>query len=241
VSRHLRVLAGQFAFVLLALGLVEVLVRAKVVSELFVAQPSATFQAFGKTFARQVLPAAGATLAEIAVALALAMAAGLMLGYMLWRFNDLGQAYEIMLSALFAAPTLLLYPIALVFCGRTPTAVVVLAACVGVIPVVLNTRSALLRVNPVLIRVGRSMRLSDRAIFRAVLLPAAAPGIFSGLQLGLGYMFKSVLAMEFIVNIGGLGRLVAESYDLLDMKEMYAGITTVVLVAILYVSLLNRV
>src|SRR5207237_778545 len=80
-------------------------------------------------------------------------------------------------------------------------------------------------------RVGRSMRLSDQRIFRAILLPAAAPGIFSGLQLGLGYMFKAVLAMEFIVNIGGLGKVVAESYDLLDMQEMYAGITAAVRVA----------
>ena len=47
--------------------------------------------------------------------------------------------------------------------------------------------------------------------------------------------------MEFIVNIGGLGRLVAESFDLLDTKEMYAGIMAVVLVAILYVTFLNRV
>jgi len=238
---HLKVLAGQFTVVVLVLGLLEGLVRSEVLSELFVAAPPATFGAFGQTFFKQMLPAAGTTLAEIAAALALAIFSGLAAGYLLWRFSDLGQAYEVMLSALFAAPTLLLYPIALVFFGRTPTAVVVLAAAVGVIPIVLNTRSALLRVNPVMIRVGRSMRLSDQRIFRAILLPAAAPGIFSGLQLGLGYMFKAVLPMEFIVNIGGLGKVVAESYDLLDMKEMYAGIAAVVLVAILYVSFLNRV
>jgi NitT/TauT family transport system permease protein len=238
---RLQVLAGQFVVVVLALGLLEGLVRSRVLSELFVAAPSATFGAFGRNFWKQMLPAAATTLAEIAAALGLAVIFGLAAGYVLWRFNDLGQAYEVLLSALFAAPTLLLYPIALVFFGRTPLAVVVLAATVGVIPIVLNTRSALLRVNPVMIRVGRSMRLSDERIFRAILLPAAAPGIFSGLQLGLGYMFKAVLAMEFIVNIGGLGKLVAESYDLLDMKEMYAGITAVVVVAILYVSCLNRV
>ena len=240
VSR-LKVLAGQFGFVVLVLGVVEGLVRSGVLSELFVAEPSVTFQAFGQTFFKEVLPGAGATLAEIAVALALSMVFGLGIGYLLWRFNDLGRAWEVLLSSLFAAPTLLLYPIALVFFGRTPTAVVVLAATVGVIPIILNTRTALLSVNPVLIRVGRAMRLPDQRVFRAILLPAAAPGIFSGLQLGLGYMFKSVLAMEFIVNIGGLGRLVAESFDLLDTKEMYAGIMAVVLVAILYVTFLNRV
>jgi len=240
LSSQLKVLAGQFAFVVLALGVLEGLVRSSILSELFVAPPSATFQAFGSTFLKGILPAAGTTLAEIAVSLALAITFGLAAGYVLWRFSELGQAYEVMLGALFAAPTLLLYPIALVFFGRTPTAVVVLAASVGVIPVILNTRSALLRVNPVLIRVGRSMRLPDQRIFRSILLPAAAPGIFSGLQLGLGYMFKAVLAMEFIVNIGGLGRLVAEAYDLLDTKEMYAGIMAVVLVAVLYVSFLTR-
>jgi NitT/TauT family transport system permease protein len=241
VYGQVRVLAGQFAFVVLAMAGLEGFVRSGLVSELFVARPTAIFQAFGKTFLKEVLPAAGTTLAEIAVSLALSMMLGLVIGYLLWRFNDIGRAYEVVLGALFAAPTLLLYPIALAFFGRTPTAVIALAASVGVIPVILNTRQALLRVNPVLIRVGRSLRLSDQRIFRAVLLPAAAPGIFSGLQLGLGYMFKAVLAMEFIVNIGGLGRLVAESYDLLDTKEMYAGIMAVVLVAILYVSFLNRV
>lgn len=241
VAARLRVLGGQFAAVVLVLAVVEGLVRGQLVSELFIAQPTAVFQAFALTFLDKVLPAAGVTLAEIALSLTLSIGAGLIIGYLLWRFSEVGQAYEVLLGALFSAPTLLLYPIALVFFGRTATAVVALAASVGVVPVILNTRTALLGVNPVLIRVGRSLRLSEGRIFRTILVPAAAPGIFSGLQIGLSFMFKSVLAMEFIVNIGGLGKLIAESFDFLDTKEMYVGIIAVVLVAIMYVSLLTRV
>src|SRR5690348_10280376 len=113
LASQIRVLAGQFVFVVLALGAVEGLVRSGRLSELFVAKPSVVFQAFGQTFFKQVLPRAGTTLAEIAVALGLSMAFGLSVGYLLWRFNDVGRAYEVLLSALFAAPTLLLYPIAL--------------------------------------------------------------------------------------------------------------------------------
>ena len=41
-------------------------------------------------------------------------------------------------------------------------------------------------------------------MFRHILLPAAAT-IFSGFRLGLTYILKSVLGLEYVVQVGGVG------------------------------------
>jgi NitT/TauT family transport system permease protein len=81
--------------------------------------------------------------------------------------------------------------------------------------------------------------MTARGIFWEILLPAAAPGIFTGLRLGLGYIFKATLLMEFIVNIGGLGRRAAIAYDLLDIPRLYASIFAVMLLSVVFVAGLN--
>src|SRR3990172_10348144 len=94
-------------------------------------------------------------------------------------------------AALFASPLVLLYPIFLVVFGRTPAAIITLSAVFGLIPIAINTRSAFQHVSPVLVRVGSSMNLSRRQMFRHILIPAAAPTLFSGFRLGLTYILKS--------------------------------------------------
>jgi NitT/TauT family transport system permease protein len=74
-----------------------------------------------------------------------------------------------------------------------------------------------------------------------VLLPAATPTIFVGLRLGLIFSLINVVAMEFLINLGGLGQLINELAERYDLPGTYAAIFFVVLVSVAFFMILGKV
>ncbi|GAC1316648.1 MAG: taurine ABC transporter permease TauC [Chloroflexota bacterium] len=236
----LRVEVTRWAVLLVLVLVVEAVTRLHMVQPTFVAQPTDVGAAFVGLLPQPLISALLVTLTETLASLVIAGGCGVLLGFALWRYNVLDRAFQAPLTALFASPTILLYPLFLVLFGRGAASVVAMAAVFAILPIALSTRTSLAGVSPTLLKLGRVMGLSTARIFRYILWPAAGPGIFSGLRLGLGYLLKSILAMEFLVNVGGLGTLVAESYDLFKTPDMYASILAVVLVSVAFVQVLGR-
>ena len=87
----------------------------------------------------------------------------------------------------------------------------------GLPPVILKTIEGLSATRRVLINVGRSFKLTPAQQFWKILFPSALPTIFVGIRLGLMFALINVVAVEFLINFGGLGQLIndlAERYDL---------------------------
>ena len=223
------------------LVVVEAVTQARLVSPLAMARPSATFVKLWEELVGGALVAALATtFYEIFVAFVISSLLGIGAGYLLWRFETVGRAAESVLGAVFSTPTVLLFPVALVLFGRSPAVPVVMAVMVGVIPVIINTRAGLSNVKGILLKLGRSLNFTNLQVFTKLLLPAAAPMMFSGLKLGLIYTMIGVTAIEFLIEIGGLGKRISSSYTTFDTPTMYAYLTMVLLVAVLLVELVNR-
>lgn len=240
-SARLPVWVARLLVVVAAALLLELAVRVELINPFFVAAPSE----FLSQVARDVFDAAFlrytlTTVYEVAIAFALSTVLGCAGGFLLWRFKVLGRAYEPMVAAVFASPIVLLYPVFIIFFGRTPLAIIALATAFSTLPIVLFTRQALAGVSPTLIKVGASMNLSSRDQFRHILLPAAAPTIFTGMRIGLTYVLIVAVAMEYILQIGGLGHFVAEVALLFRANELYSGVTLVVCMSALFIFLTYR-
>lgn len=233
--------AGLAGLAAVALGL-ELAIRGGLVSPLIIAPPSSLPQAFA-LLAREgyLVEPFLATMAQAFAATALAAAVGLPLGFLLWRRPVLGQAYETWLGAAFAAPLILLYPLFLVIFGRGYATTVVVGALAAVIPIVLQTRVGLLGVPAVLVNVGRSFHLSHGQLLWKIVFPAAVPSVFTGLRLGLIYGLVNIIGIEFLIDFGGLGRVVSQMYFQYRIPAMYAAIVLIVVVSLLFLWLLERV
>lgn len=235
--RALAVLGVLIAFFIV----IEGVVAAGLISPLVVPLPSRVLLSIGKLWTAESLPLAFAvTLVEAAVATAIAAAVAIPAGYVMWRFDVLGQAYRPWLGALFAAPTVLLYPLFLVLVGRNHVTVVIMGALTAAIPIALHTLDGLRAVSPTLQNVGRAFNIGGSQMFWKIQFPAAAPTIFAGLRLGLIYGLVNVIGIEFLINYGGLGRLVSSMYDNFAFPEMYAGILFIIIVAALLFWVLQR-
>jgi ABC-type nitrate/sulfonate/bicarbonate transport system permease component len=243
LARALRspVFGGLAAVVVLA-AILQAAILAGWVSDQAVALPSATLRAIPDLYSEaDIVSAFLVTLGMTAAATALAILVGVPLGWLLWRNSTLGEAYEGWLAAAFSAPLVLLYPLFLVLIGRNHLTLIVMGFIPGTIPIAIQTRQGLLAVSRTLINVGRSFHVDRATMFWKIMLPAAVPTIFNGIRLGVMYTLVSVVAIEYLTDFGGLGRVVSDEYFHYRIPGTYAGILFVVLVSVLFYWAFGRI
>ena len=230
---------GVVVFAILA---IEGAVRAGLVSPLILSAPSTiSVKSWEDIRTGELWQAIQLSSIEFAVAFGIALAIGMALGLIFYRFRGIGAAVEPLLLAFYAAPTILLYPVFLTLFGLESGAVISIAVIVGTIPIMVNVSAGLMGVERIFIKLGRSLRATPWQTFWKILLPAATPTIFSGIRLGFTYCLVGVIAVEFLLFSGGLGRMVSYRYFFFDSEGMYAGIALVIVIAALVNSLVRKV
>ena len=226
---------------LIVVGAIEALIRAKVINPFVVPLPSAVAGAIPRILAEEnVAHRFGQTMQEAIFASLMVALVGIAVGVAMHRYRILRLATETWVAALAAAPIVLMYPLYLVIFGRSATTIVMIGFVAGLPPVILKTIEGLQGVRPVLIEVGRSFRLSDAQLFRKILLPAALPSVFVGLRLGLIFALINIVGVEFLINFGGLGQLINDLAERYDLPGTYAAILFVVLVSVLFFLVSER-
>lgn len=230
------------AMLVLCGAIVQLLVDSGVVPELIVARPTDALQAIVPLQEEtDLLGNFLITFGMTAAATAIALAIGIPLGWLLYRKRTLGEAYEGWLAAAFASPIVLLYPLFLVIFGRTYFTLIIMGAIPGAIPIIIQTRQGLLEVSQTLLNVGRSFNLTPRQMFWKIQFPAAIPVLFNGIRLGVMYALVTVVAMEYLTDFGGLGRVVSDMYMLFEIPKTYASILAVIVVSVVLYGAFGRI
>lgn len=233
--------AGLLGIAVLA-AILELLVDAGMFSELVLPRPTDTIMAFGPVQADMDLFGNFlVTLGMTVAATGLALAVGVPFGYFLYKKQAFGIAYEGWLAAAFAAPIVLLYPLFLVIFGKSYATLIAMGFIPGMIPIIIQTRQGLLSVSRTLLNVGRSFNLTERGMFWKIQLPAAVPTLFTGIRIGVMYTLVNIVAIEYLIDFGGLGRIVNEMAFRFDTPGTYASIIAVVFVSVFMYWAFGRV
>lgn len=141
------------------------------------------------------------------LAVALAVPLGLCLGW--YRRGE--RALNPLLQLLRPISPLAWIPIAILWFGLGDVAAVFIIFLSCFLPLTVAVTAAVHNVPAVYLQVGRNFGLSDLALLRRVVLPAALPRVFLGLRLTLGIAWLVVVAAEMIAVSSGLGFLVIEA------------------------------
>jgi len=179
------------------------------------------------------------SLKAFAVALAIAVVLGLLIGFALGLHRLSGEAMEPMLVALYSIPKITLYPIILLAFGIGISAKIAFGAIHGIIPVALFTLSAVRTTKPILINTGRALKLSPTVMVREILFPAAVPEIFTGIRVGFSLTLIGTVLGEMFAAQRGLGYLLMSAISLYNI-DLIMSVTflLVVLAAIVNMVLL---
>jgi NitT/TauT family transport system permease protein len=181
------------------------------------------------------------TSAAFGVALLIAVASGLTIGFALGASRFLGDVLEPVLVALYSIPKITLYPILLLAFGLGMASKVAFGAIHGVIPVALFTITAVRNVKPIHLKTGRVMALGPLDIIVRIIVPAALPEIFAGLRIGFSLTLTGTLLGEMFASQRGLGFLLMSAIGLHNIDlimaltlllSLFAGAASVALLAL---------
>jgi ABC-type nitrate/sulfonate/bicarbonate transport system permease component len=115
-----------------------------------------------------------------------------------------------------------------------------MGAVAGLPAMVLKTKEGFDSIRPVLRHVARSYGFGERAVFAKVLLPAAVPTLANGVRLALVFALINIVGVEFLVNFGGLGQLIADLSDRYELPAMYGAVLFVILISTCFFVLTER-
>jgi NitT/TauT family transport system permease protein len=82
-------------------------------------------------------------------------------------------------------------------------------------------------VDPVLVRAAQCLGARERAIFREVYFPSSLPHIFTGLTVGMGVAWVSLIAAEMISGQYGIGYFTWEAYSLVQYADIALGMIAI--------------
>ena len=117
----------------------------------------------------------------------------------------------------------------------------VLVVCIMAMPViVLNTSSAVRNTPESMKEMGRAFLASDASILLKIVIPAASPVIFAGLRLGVSAGFIGAILAELKITPTGVGDIITYSRSIADYPSMYAAIFSIILLAVLFLNLLEK-
>lgn len=166
------------------------------------------------------------------------------LGIGLGLWIGLSARFEWLFSPIFivmqAAPLAALIPLLVMAYGIGLTSKVFVVCIMAMPVIVLNTAGAVRNTPVSLKEMGRSFLAGERAIIYKIVIPAASPVIFSGLRLGISAGFIGAILAELKITPTGVGDIISYSRSIADYPSMYAAIFSIILLAVLFLNLLER-
>lgn len=163
------------------------------------------------------------------IALAIAIPLGILIGW----YKSVAQFLNPILELFRNTAALALLPVFILILGIGETSKIAIVVFACTFPVLLTTISGVRTVDPLLIKSARSLGISQVTLFARVVLPAAAPTIFTGIRMAGASSILVLIAAEMVGAKAGLGYLITYAQFNFQISKMYAGILTIAILGLI--------
>lgn len=163
----------------------------------------------------------------------IAIVIGFPLGLLVARFSLMEKTVGWLASSLQSLPSICWIPLSLLWMGRLGSAPILFVTVMGALfATVVSVADGIANVPPLMARAGRTLGATGPRLYFSVLLPAALPGIVTGLKIGWAFAWRSLMAGELIVNNGGLGFLLERDRSFGDPEGVLATILVIIVMGL---------
>lgn len=124
-------------------------------------------------------------------------------------------------------PPLSLIPLLILWfgIGELPKTIIIVLA--SFFPMFLNMQDGLARCDERLLEVGRMLHFTPLQQLWQIRLPAALPGILTGMKVGMGYSLRAIIGAEMIAADKGLGYLILDAQAMSRSDKVIIGILAI--------------
>ena len=171
------------------------------------------------------------SLQRVAIGFGLAAVAGVIVGAIIgqsiWAMRGLDPIFQVLRTV----PPLAWLPISLAaFRDANPSAIFVIFIT-AIWPIIINTAVGIRNIPQDYRNVAAVLRLNSIEFFFKVMLPSAAPYIFTGLRIGVGLSWLAIVAAEMLTGGVGIGFFIWDAWNSSKLPD--------IVVALLYIGLVG--
>jgi nitrate/nitrite transport system permease protein len=171
------------------------------------------------------------SLERVGIGFALAAFAGVLMGVLvgqsIWAMRGLDPLFQILRTV----PPLAWLPISLAaFRDANPSAIFVIFIT-AIWPIIINTAVGVRNIPQDYRNVSAVLRLNPLEFFARIMLPAAAPYIFTGLRIGIGLSWLAIVAAEMLTGGMGIGFFIWDAWNSSRLSD--------IVVALIYIGLVG--
>jgi nitrate/nitrite transport system permease protein len=161
------------------------------------------------------------------LAVVVGVSLGVLVGQSTWALRGLDPLFQVLRTV----PPLAWLPISLAgFRDGHPSAIFVIFIT-SIWPIIINTSIGIRNIPEDYRNVAKVIRLSGGEYFLKIMLPAAAPFIFSGLRIGVGLSWLAIIAAEMLIGGVGIGFFIWDAWNSSRISD--------IILALVYVGLVG--
>lgn len=173
----------------------------------------------------------GASLGRIGTALIAAVITAIPLGIAIGRNKIVRGVLDPIIEFYRPIPPLAYLPLIVIWCGIGELSKVLLIYLAIFAPIVIATATGVRSVDQAKIRAAQSLGATQMQIIKYVILPSSLPNILTGIRIGLGVGWSTLVAAELVGASEGLGFMVQSSSQLLATDVVIVGILIIAVIA----------
>ncbi|MFK0383874.1 nitrate ABC transporter permease [Rhizobium sp. RM] len=134
---------------------------------------------------------------------------GAVIGQSIWAMRGLDPIFQVLRTV----PPLAWLPLSLAaFQDSNPSAIFVIFIT-SIWPVIINTAVGVRNIPQDYRNVAQVLRLNQLEFFYKIMLPSAAPYIFTGLRIGVGLSWLAIVAAEMLTGGVGIGFFIWDAWN----------------------------
>jgi taurine transport system permease protein len=137
-------------------------------------------------------------------------------------------------------PPLAYLPLIIIWFGIGDMGKIILIYLAVFAPLALNARAGVRSVSIEQIHAAYSLGATRLQVIRHVILPAALPEILTGMRIGIGFGWTTLVAAEMVAATAGLGYMVLNAAEFLVTDVVIMGIVVIGVLAYLFDLLMRR-
>jgi taurine transport system permease protein len=173
----------------------------------------------------------GASLQRIGLALGFATLTAIPIGIAIGQNRIARGIFDPLIEFYRPIPPLAYLPLIVIWCGIGEFSKVLLIYLAIFAPIAISTATGVRTVDPTKLRAAQSLGATRWQLIRHVILPSALPEILTGVRIGLGVGWSTLVAAELIAATSGLGFMVQSAAQFLVTDVVLLGILVIALIA----------
>jgi len=180
-----------------------------------------------------------ASLGRVFAALALAILVAVPVGIAIGTSRVVRGVLDPLIEFYRPIPPLAYLPLIVIWFGIGETSKILVIFLAIFAPIAISTASGVRAVPPDRLRAARSVGATPAQLLRHVILPNALPEILTGIRIGLGVGWSTLVAAELVAATSGLGFMIQSAAQFLVTDVVVLGILVIAAIAFLLEVLLR--